>query len=319
MSKRRPETIPNPVTKVAICIVTFRRPEGLGRLLDGLGRLTFGERKPELEIIVVDNDATGATRDTCDKMQYGLAWPIRYHIEPRQGISYARNAAINQVRPDTEWVAFIDDDEVPAPTWLDELLRVGTDYAADVVAAPVLPRFVEPPPDWVVVGGFFDGPRRPTGTAMSRAFSGNALFRNRIFNQDRYRFDERFALTGGEDAHLSARLHRKGYKFVWADDAVVHEWTPPHRVRARWILRRAFRIGSVSSLVDRDVRTILTAFCMNAAIGCYRILKGLLLLPVLGPFGIHLAVRYLRHISYGAGMLAGLTGFGYEEYRTPDK
>ena len=44
---------------IAICALTYKRPERLAQLLAGLRRLRFTERAPEIRVIVVDNDASG--------------------------------------------------------------------------------------------------------------------------------------------------------------------------------------------------------------------------------------------------------------------
>ena len=58
---------------VALCCITFRRPEGLGRLLDGLNQLTVHKNpEPEICVVVVDNDG---------------AAPMRARIEARSAMS----------------------------------------------------------------------------------------------------------------------------------------------------------------------------------------------------------------------------------------
>ncbi|HEY7768427.1 glycosyltransferase, partial [Longimicrobium sp.] len=127
--------------KVAVCAVTYLRPRGLARLLEGLAALRFGGgRGPELEIVVVDNDPARSAEAVCDEWSDRLPWPLRYRHEERRGVSHARNAAVAAAREaGAEMMAFIDDDEVPQPGWLDELLRVQAQHDADVVAGPVLP------------------------------------------------------------------------------------------------------------------------------------------------------------------------------------
>jgi glycosyltransferase involved in cell wall biosynthesis len=40
--------------KISICALTFRRPEGLRRLLAALNSLEFAEPQPAVEIVAVD-------------------------------------------------------------------------------------------------------------------------------------------------------------------------------------------------------------------------------------------------------------------------
>ncbi|MFQ5495238.1 MAG: glycosyltransferase family 2 protein [Phycisphaerae bacterium] len=301
--------------KVAVCILTYRRPAGLTRLLEGLAALTFEGDPPDVRCLVVDNDDAGSARAVCQQVSQGYRWRLDYHMEPRRGIPQARNAAITQTAHDADYLAYIDDDEVPEPNWLDELLRVGRLHDADVVTGPVAPHFTDPPPAWLIKGRFLEKPRPATGTLLDRAFTGNVLFRAALVRDGSLRFDERLALTGGEDGHFFRRVHRAGHRIVWADDAVAHEWTSGARLTARWILRRAYRIGTATTHIELDLRPVPSAVVLVLTLGGYRILKGLLLWPVCALFSHHLRVRYLRQVYYGAGLLAGLTGHRYEEYR----
>ena len=109
--------------KVTVCVITYQRPDGLKHLLEGLNKLTFTKcDPPHLEIIIVDNDRHGSACTLCESLESELEWPINYFIEPIQGISYARNKSISCVKEDVDFIALIDDDEVPEATWMDELL-----------------------------------------------------------------------------------------------------------------------------------------------------------------------------------------------------
>ena len=189
---------------VAICVITYQRPKGLRRLLNGLNCLTFSQSKHlDVRVIVVDNDSTGSASQVCESIIPSFKYPLTYSIESRRGISYARNRAIACVPPDTDFVAFIDDDEVPETSWLDELLTAQSKYDADVVSGPVLPYFPsETVATWVVKGRFFERPRYPTGYLRKTAATNNVLVCGEIFRSMDKLFDERFALTGGEDGHF---------------------------------------------------------------------------------------------------------------------
>jgi hypothetical protein len=214
-----------------------------------------------------------------------------------------------------QWICFIDDDEVPERAWLDELLNIQRLYAADVVGGTVVPYFPERVPEWVRRGRFLEYRRHPTGRRLPYVFTNNVLFRAQLLGESRLRFDIRWALTGGEDRHFFQQIGMRGYRIVWADEAVVTEWVPARRATARWILQRGYRYGNTTSCVELDLRPGVWMRLRLLAMGGYRILKGCFLLPFTWPFGWHHAVTYLRHICYGVGLLSGWLGMHYAEYR----
>ena len=299
---------------IAVCIITCQRPQGLVRLLEGLSRLTFARHPADLTCVVVDNDQTQSAREACDAVRPKFRWKLEYHVEPKRGIPFARNTAIRRAGGDADLLAFIDDDEVPEPGWLSELLRVMEECNADVVAGPVVPHFVETPPAWVIKGRFFDRRRWATGTRLDRAFTGNILFQRRVFDGMDTHFDERMAMSGGSDSHFLQRVNKKGFKIVWADEAVATEWVPSSRARGRWILRRAFRIGTTSAFIELDMRPLGTALLRVFASAGLHFARGLVLLLsgfVLGKRGF---VRGGRSMCYGVGLLLGLVGWRHREY-----
>lgn len=306
--------------KVAVCIPTYLRPEGLRRLLAGLDRLVFDKcEAPLLRIVVVDNDAAGSASAVCQEMRSEVRWPIEYHIEPRRGISQVRNTAVECAKENSDFVAFVDDDEVPEPNWLDELLFVQRSYTADVVSGPVPAYFFESTPRWVVKGKFFEQgferPRYPTGHPIELTGAGNVLVRSEVFEEMETIFDERLALTGCEDAHFFARVHRAGYRMVWADEAVAHEWTPASRANVGWILKRSYSFGNSLSLCERYLSPSPGVRAARLVKGCGRIVQGLMLLLPSLLLGKAALIRALQHVCRGAGALAGLSGVHYEEYK----
>jgi len=302
--------------RVAVCAVTYRRPEGLKRLIAGLDQLTFSKSRPShVELVVVDNDPEGLACRYCETVRPTLASPLRCFSEPRRGISYARNKAVTCTVNDADFVAFIDDDEVPEPSWLDELLYVQRLYNADVVAGRVLSAFTEPVPAWIEKGGFFENDQYPTGDLLDHAHAGNVLIRAEVFENVRPAFDERFSLSGGEDTHFFMRVHRAGYKIVWADNAVVWEWIPKARANTKWLVRRAYNGGNNYSLCLFDLESSWLVRTKRVAIAGGRIVQGLLLLPVSVALGRHTTVKALQYVAVGIGALAGVLGKSDERYR----
>jgi glycosyltransferase involved in cell wall biosynthesis len=303
-----------PNVRVCVCIATCRRPEGLRRLLEGLARQEFRGDAPLLSFVVVDNDPTSssAVRTVVDEIAAELPGAVVLVEEARRGIPHARNAGLDRAG-DADWVAFVDDDEVPSIGWLYELMAVQERTGADVVTGPVIPRFEAPPPRWAIAGAFFERERYETGTELGVAYTHNVLLRGTLAAS---RFDGSFALSGGSDSEYFRRLHRGGARIVWADDAVVTEWIPESRVTVSWVIRRAYRVGNGIARIALDaspgIRTV--GFTLGNAL--LRLLRGGagLALFAFGP--AHRRVEALDTIAAGVGRLTGLRGRSAREYET---
>lgn len=303
--------------KISICALTYRRPEGLLRLLEGLNSLVLTAPQPAVEVIIVDNDPEGSAREVCSRARAGFRWNLRYEIEPRRGIVHARNKAVELVSADSDWVAFIDDDEVPEDTWLAELLRVQRDTGADVVAGRVAPYFPEPVDPWIEEGEFFQQHRFPDGSAIPHAFTNNVLFRAAILTDERFQppFAERYALTGGEDRHFFERVRMAGYRLHWADEAVVTEWIPASRANARWLLRRQFRVGNSLAFIESEFEPRWQRRLGGRLRACYGVASRIALLPRARFRGRVAYVRACQHIASDLGRLWAAFGRTYQEYR----
>lgn len=302
---------------VAICVATYRRPHGLERLLRGLNALTFSSGAPRaVTIVLADNDPERSAEATCEALRSTSRLPLLYVAEPRRGIPFARNAAVSSARRlGAQLLAFIDDDEVPEPNWLDELLRVMRESGAEVVTGPVLPAFEEAVPPWIERGRFFDRERHRTGTLRDRAATNNVLLRLDLLAGMPAPFDERRPLSGGTDTHLFRRIVTDGHRIAWADDAIVHEWNPASRLTARWLVRRSFRVSSNWSSSESELEPGMRVRTVRIGKAILRIAQGIALLPVGVVAGRHVLVRAGQHLATGAGYIAGLTGHELQEYR----
>ena len=300
---------------VSICIITYQRPEGLKQLIASLDRLEFKQIElPEIEVIVIDNDVTVAACDFCEQIE-SFKWSLICEIEPQRGISYARNHAFSCASKQADFIVTIDDDEVADPQWLEQLLMVQQKYDADVVAGPVFTRFLDKDvPNWVQQGQFFDLTRYPTGHLIQVAFTNNSLVRGEILRKLGKPFDERFALTGGEDSHLFMRLYQAGAKMVWADEAIVYESIPQTRTTKKYILERGYRSWCTHSLLERELYPSVKIQAIRTIKGMGLIVIGLVqLIPSLFQEQ-HVFVLALRSIYRGCGTIAGLIGRHETQY-----
>lgn len=302
--------------RIAVSALTYRRPVGLARLLRELDRLIIPDAV-EVCVVVVDNDPDASAEDQV--RDHGASSPLdlRYLHEPTRGISAARNAAIVSAR---QWGAdalcFIDDDEWPEPDWLVELLGTAQRTGADVVTGPVLPVFDEPPAEWIDEGGFFERPRHVHDEIIDYATTSSVLIEMACIDDRSEPFDAEFGLSGGSDTHLFAELIDAGRRVAWCDRAVVYEAIPVTRTNAPWLLRREYRRGQTMSrsLRRRDPR--LVRYVRRVVNGCRETVSGIVVLLVGLPFGRARWFRGAKKIVLGAGMITGLFGVTYQEYRT---
>jgi len=318
---------------VTVCACTYRRPQGLRALLDGLARQRFrATRAPQLALVIADNEGSAEAERACAAFRSASPLALRYVREPRRGIPWARNACLDHVPPESDFFAMIDDDEVPEPDWLDELLRAQAASGADVVQGAVVPRFPEAAPAWMREGSFFGWPNQRLvekseapvdGQALGSAATNNVLVRCAAVRKLDLRFDTRVGLRGWDDALFFRALARGGARIVYAARARVVEIVPPERATLRYLLRVEYRQGNKKlpikllfrepSAGERARLRARTALRGAAALG-----SGAWWIARASLAGAQrprrFAIGALR-VASGAGMLASVFGARYEHYR----
>lgn len=301
-------------TRVAICALTYLRPGGLARLLEGLDALEI-PHGTAVHGFIVDNDPERSAEDIVGNHATGSSIPIRYHSEPARGISQARNAAVTLARDwDADWLCFIDDDEWPDPSWLREFLNTAGETNADIISGRVEAVFDEPPPTWVSEGGFFIGRRHAHNARMHYATTSSVMIRCSILDDIDGPFDLAFGMSGGEDTHLFAQLRELGNKLVWSDRAVVYEAIPTSRTTTDWLLRREFRRGQTLGLSLRRLNPTPKKLASRAAKGVVEVGAGVGITVAGLPRGKGHWFRGIRRVGFGIGILTGLVGRQHQEY-----
>jgi len=302
--------------RVAVCVATFRRPELLGGLLASLGRLELRRHPAELRVVVVDNDAAGSARAVVEAARGTFPFGLEYAVEPERNISLARNRAVARALAwGAEWVAFVDDDEVVRPGWLDELLEVQAGFGADAVAGAVVPRFPAGAPAWAERSGVYARLHRRSGEPVTSLATHNALVSARLLRREGGPFDPAFGISGGGDSLFFLRCAREGARMVGAAAAVAEESVPPERVRPGWVLRRAFRTGNGAVFCERALPPESRRVGQRVLKGVARMAASAAVLPAAAVLGRAPAMRALWGVCYGAGCAAALLGYRYHEYR----
>ena len=239
--------------RISVIVCTYRNPELLKKTIESLSRQTLNRNL--YEVIVVDNNSQDSTPDVVS------SYPsVRYVLEEKQGLSYARNTGIRQAQG--EIVAFIDDDAEASPDWLGTLLDT-YDNVADTwaVGGKVLPIWDAEKPwwldesyhralsliDWGDVPKPLQWPERIIGVNCSfrkEVFSSIGLFDTRLGRV-------RNALLASEDIEIQQRIHAQGHLVYYVPRALVHHHVPAYRMTREHFHNR--RRGNVLSLTIRSL------------------------------------------------------------------
>lgn len=239
---------------VSVIVCTRDRAPRLPACLDALERQDY----PDYEIILVDNAPTTDAVATLLARRRSPV-PLRRVVEPRPGLSWARNtglaAAAGQI------VAYLDDDERPDTYWLAEITRGFTVAPGTAgVGGIILPAALETPAQcWFEqFGGHSKGrgftaaifdeashahqhplyPLPPFGTGANMAFEREALTGIGGFD---VALGAGTVVPGGEDTAAICDLMLSGATFVyWPGALTWHD----HRREVSELARQLFGYGA---------------------------------------------------------------------------
>jgi glucosyl-dolichyl phosphate glucuronosyltransferase len=238
---------------ISVILCTYNRAHSLAKSLESVISSVVS---PDLEweILVVDNNSKDETREVVS--QYCRLHPglVRYTFEAQQGLSNARNAGIREARG--EIVAFMDDDVMVEPTWLQNLtasLHDGRWSGAGGRVCPP-PDFIQP--DWLTLdGGLMDSSGvlalfdagAVAGELKRPPFGANMAFRKIMFlkygdfRTDLGRCGD--SLIGNEDTEFAGRLLAAGERLRYEPAAVVYHPVPKERLNKKYFLSWWFAYG----------------------------------------------------------------------------
>jgi succinoglycan biosynthesis protein ExoM len=290
---------------ISVCICTYKRPELLEKLLLALNE-QYTDDLFTFSAVVVDNDCAGSAHDTVCRLSKVVKYPIKYVMEPRQNIALARNRAVLIAQGD--FIAMIDDDEVPVKEWLINLFKTLHLYKVDGVLGPVLPAFPPQAPQWLIKSGLCDRISYATGIPVlidSHARTGNVLFHRRVFNDGKNLFEEQFGRTGGEDIEFFDKRIEEGFTFVWCDEARVYENILSERLLLSFYLKKNIRFGGLTGEKMRQGKYPLSINFLKSI--CLTIFYTLTIL-FFSIFGRHIFARHLTKYVYHISRLLGTLG-----------
>jgi ADP-heptose:LPS heptosyltransferase/glycosyltransferase involved in cell wall biosynthesis len=226
----------------SIVILTRNRLKQLDHCLQSLRAQYYRD----FEVVVVD---TGSTDGTPEWIRRERPFdPLRL-IETQGGsFANARNEGVEAAAGD--WVAFLDDDCIAAPDWLECVAAVPDRY--DAVGGLTLPAKLLPLPSWwhpemgwLVGWAVPEHLRRSTGSHFYPSTSNLAARREILARHEFQEIEASFEMPEGvyrggrEDAELWRRLRRIGYRTLFLPEMMVYHDVPANRFDWKYLSARA--------------------------------------------------------------------------------
>lgn len=236
--------------ELTVIIPTRNRVKLVDALLDSMAHLE--PVKWDWEVIVVDNGSTDNTAEMVRQKQNQLSLNIRYILEERPGLHQGRNRGATEA--DGKYLAYLDDDMLLAPSWLQgvNMLQNGT---ADAVVGRIIPKWETSPPKWILqmytngalgLLALLDLGEKPVETTY---FYGCNLFISRKtvldlggFNPDGMP-ENLIQFRGDGETGLWLKMCKKGMSLWYSPSAIAYHIVPESRMTIEYLKKRAFNQG----------------------------------------------------------------------------
>jgi len=228
-------------------------------LCEALTSLESQTRLPEETLVVVDhNDALyeRVTKQFPDLRAVANEAAVR-------GLSGARNTGMELASGTV--IAFLDDDAVAEPSWLEELLAPLADPSVMIVGSQIVPRWSATPPAWFpeefgwVLGCSYRGQACGNGPQKVRNVIGNGMaVRRATVAAGPFRADLGRILNvplGCEETEWCIRVSQRFpyTRILQVPTAVLHHHVPAERASFGRFVRHCYTEGLSKAIVVRSV------------------------------------------------------------------
>lgn len=227
----------------------------LGQLDDGVS-----------ELLVLDNDCDVELERAVQARAAGSAGPVTYHAVPDIGLHNGRHAAVREGSGDV--LAYLDDDVVVEPGWLQSLTKAFADPDVHLVGGPCHPRYEDVPPNWlnefwsttadarwcaplslVDAGDVVKDIDPMLVFGANFAIRRSTLVRVGGFHPDALPWALRMFRGDGE-SWVSSQVRSLGLRALYHPGAAVQHRVPAERMTDAYLERRAFIQGISDAFTD---------------------------------------------------------------------
>jgi len=241
---------------ISVIIPTYNRAELLRGTIKSLISQTYDDKL--YEIIIVDNNSSDDTKKVVEECKEDTEVFIKYLFESRQGVHYARNAALSIAKG--EILYYTDDDMIADVNLLEEIIKPFSAYdKVASVTGKVLPVWEKKPPKWITdfcSNSLLSLHVRPEYLIVSPYDCGvischQALRRDAFLESGGFNPEN----TAGEwigdgETGLNIKLAKLGWWFGYIGSSVTYHVIPAERMTQEYLNRRLANQGNSDSYTD---------------------------------------------------------------------
>jgi glycosyltransferase involved in cell wall biosynthesis len=239
-----------PDIQISVIICTHNRDTYLGAAIDSLLGQEF---TANFEIVVVDNGSGDLTRKVVE--QRSSHPHLKYIFEPTLGLSVARNTGAKIAS--AEILAYLDDDAVATPQWLQVLYSAYQNNSQLAIAGGKVTLIWPPdikPRKWLSPGlaanlGAYDlGDnilyiQQPGSTPRGLNYSIRRSFLEEIGGFDPQLGRVGKNLLSNEELQMTEFALQRGWQVAYIPQALVAHNVAPERLKPSWFLNRGWWQG----------------------------------------------------------------------------
>lgn len=240
---------------ITVAIPTYNGAQRLPKVLEALSHQRHTEGIA-WDIVVVDNNSSDTTRQVVEAHQKEWQNPdlLSYCFEPKQGLAFARERAINIAKG--SYVAFLDDDNIPATDWIKAIHMFSQKHPnAGAFSGQIHGEYeVNPPEGFHKIAAFLgirehglepfcfdpDNLQLPPGAGLVVC---KQAWHDAVPHQTKLKGRLGKSLIGGEDYEVLLHLHRAGWEIWYNPQMHINHCIPQHRLEREYLLGLARGVG----------------------------------------------------------------------------
>ena len=281
---------------ITVCICTYNRSEKIARLLTNIHNDLLIPENCQVDFLCVDNHSTDNTAEVIKRFQANFIergkllsndnYKLSYRHESKQGLSHARNCAIDET--DSDWLIYTDDDVILDKNWLLNYYNAILAVPADFYGGRILLNWLSPKPKWLldenmallggVLGKFDKGPATIQFDKDGSPCGANFAISRKLI-QRIGRFDSKLGVCGkrpgrGEETDYFRRSISQGATGFYCGNIICHHDALVERLTTHYMLKHGFEKGRTEFLFGNKLPSGILKKIEIAIKAFWQLIKG---------------------------------------------